>query len=74
MSRMMPLQYLNPSQHGKAAGDLAEEWFVIMDRRLPARLNELSNHSSQRTDCECQPGKLFAARQFLVSPHYLPSL
>jgi len=36
-------QYLNTQRRGKAAVDLAHELFVIMDRRLPARLNELSD-------------------------------
>jgi MscS family membrane protein len=36
-------QYLNTQRRGKAAADLAHELFVIMDRRLPARLNELSD-------------------------------
>jgi MscS family membrane protein len=34
---------LNTQRRGKAAADLAHELFVIMDRRLPARLNELSD-------------------------------
>ena len=36
-------QYLNTQRRGKAGADLAHELFVIMDRRLPARLNELSD-------------------------------
>lgn len=36
-------QYLNTQRRGKAAADLAHELFLIMDRRLPARLNELSD-------------------------------
>lgn len=35
-------QYLNTSLRGKAAADLAHELFVVLDIRLPARLNELS--------------------------------
>jgi len=34
---------LNTQRRGKAAADLARELFFIMDRHLPARLNELSN-------------------------------
>jgi len=36
-------QYLNTERRGQAAANLAHELFVIMDRRLPARLNELSD-------------------------------
>src|SRR5262249_29314374 len=36
-------QYLNTQRRGKAATDLAHQLFVVMDRLLPARLNELSN-------------------------------
>ncbi len=36
-------EYLNTKRHGEAATDLARELFVIIDRRLPARLNQLSD-------------------------------
>jgi len=36
-------QYLNTRRHGKAASDLAQQLFVVLDRRLPARLNTLSD-------------------------------
>ena len=36
-------QYLNTPLRGKAAADLARQLFVILDRRLPARLNEVSD-------------------------------
>jgi MscS family membrane protein len=36
-------QYLNTRLRGKAAASLAHELFVVLDRRLPARLNELSD-------------------------------
>ena len=36
-------EYLNTKQRGEAATDLAHELFVIIDRRLPARLNQLSD-------------------------------
>lgn len=36
-------QYLNTRLRGKAASDLAHELYVVLDRRLPARLNELSD-------------------------------
>lgn len=36
-------QYLNTQRRGKAADNLAHELFVIIDRRLPARLNQLSD-------------------------------
>jgi len=36
-------QYLNTHLSGKDANNLAHELFVVLDRRLPARLNELSD-------------------------------
>lgn len=36
-------EYLNTRLHGKAAAILAQELFVVLDRRLPARLNLLSD-------------------------------
>jgi MscS family membrane protein len=36
-------RYLNTRLRGKAATDLAHQLFVVLDRRLPARLNELSD-------------------------------
>ncbi len=36
-------QYLNTRLRGKAAADLANQLFVVLDRRLPARLNQLSD-------------------------------
>jgi MscS family membrane protein len=36
-------EYLNTKQRGDAATNLAHELFVIIDRRLPARLNQLSD-------------------------------
>jgi MscS family membrane protein len=36
-------QYLNTRLRGKAAEDLAHQLFVVLDRRLPARLNQLSD-------------------------------
>jgi MscS family membrane protein len=36
-------EYLNTNRRGEAATDLARELFVIIDRRLPARLNRLSD-------------------------------
>ena len=36
-------QYLNTRRSGKAASDLAQQLFVVLDRRLPARLNTLSD-------------------------------
>ena len=35
--------YLNTPLRGKAAGDLAAQLALVLDRRLPARLNELSD-------------------------------
>lgn len=37
------VQYLNTRLRGKAATDFAHQLFVVLDRRLPARLNELSD-------------------------------
>jgi MscS family membrane protein len=37
------VQYLNTRLRGKAAVDLAHQLFVVLDRRLPARLNEISD-------------------------------
>lgn len=36
-------QYMDTRLKGKAAADLAHQLFVVLDRRLPARLNELSD-------------------------------
>jgi MscS family membrane protein len=36
-------QYLNTNSQGKSAARLAQELFVVMDRGLPPRLNNLSN-------------------------------
>jgi MscS family membrane protein len=36
-------QYLNTRLRGNAASDLAHQLFFVLDRRLPARLNELSD-------------------------------
>jgi MscS family membrane protein len=36
-------RYLNTRLHGKAATDLAHQLFVVLDRSLPARLNQLSD-------------------------------
>jgi MscS family membrane protein len=35
--------YLNTRLHGQAATDLAHQLFLVLDRRLPARLNDLSD-------------------------------
>jgi len=35
--------YLDTHQHGKSAAILAHQLFVVLDRRLPARLNQLSD-------------------------------
>ena len=37
------VQYLNTQYRGKRATDLAHQLFVVLDRRLPARLNALSD-------------------------------
>jgi MscS family membrane protein len=46
-------QYLNTRLNGDRAAELAHQLFVVLDRRLPARLNELSDRpegaSSQST-------------------------
>jgi MscS family membrane protein len=36
-------QYLISPSHGKSSQDLARELFVVLDRRLPARLNQVSD-------------------------------
>jgi len=36
-------QYLNTGLRGNAAAVLAHQLFIVLDRRLPARLNQLSN-------------------------------
>jgi MscS family membrane protein len=36
-------EFLATSQQGKAAADLAHKLFVVLDRRLPAKLNEISD-------------------------------
>jgi MscS family membrane protein len=40
---LLAARYLNTRLHGKAATDLAHQLFVVLDRRLPARLNLLSD-------------------------------
>jgi MscS family membrane protein len=37
------VQYLNTRARGEAASTLAHELFVVLDRRLPARLSQLSD-------------------------------
>jgi MscS family membrane protein len=37
------VQYLNTPLHGDAAADLAHQLFIVLDRRLPARLHALSD-------------------------------
>jgi MscS family membrane protein len=39
----LAVQYLSTRLRGKAATDLAHQLFVVLDRRLPARLNQLSD-------------------------------
>ena len=39
----LAVQYLNTRLRGKAATGLAQQLFVVLDRRLPARLNALSD-------------------------------
>jgi MscS family membrane protein len=39
----VPPLYLNTRLKGAAAGELARKLYVVLDRRLPARLNELSD-------------------------------
>jgi len=39
----LAVQYLNTRLRGKRATDLAHQLFVVLDRRLPARLNALSD-------------------------------
>jgi MscS family membrane protein len=41
--RELAAQYLNTRLKGKAAADLAHQLFVVLDRRLPARLNQISD-------------------------------
>jgi MscS family membrane protein len=36
-------QYLNTKLHGDNAADLAHELFIVLDRRLPPRLNQVSD-------------------------------
>jgi MscS family membrane protein len=36
-------EYLNTQLQGKAAANLAHQLFVVLDRRLPAKLNEISD-------------------------------
>lgn len=36
-------QYLNTSLHGQAAASLAHELFVVLDRRLPTRITQVSD-------------------------------
>ena len=38
-------RYLNTPLRGKSATELAHQLFVVLDRRLPARLNQLSDES-----------------------------
>lgn len=48
-------QYLNTRLHGKAAATLAHQLFVVLDRRLPARLNQLSDRPAGSMVYPAQP-------------------
>ena len=51
------VQYLNTRLHGKAATDLAHQLFVVLDRRLPARLNELSDQPEGSSSDPLKPNE-----------------
>ncbi len=50
-------QYLNTRQKPAAAAALAAELFVVLDRRLPARLNELSDRPEGPPTDPLNPGQ-----------------
>ncbi len=50
-------QYLNTGQQAKAAAALAAQLFVVLDRRLPARLNELSDNPEGPPTDPLNPGQ-----------------
>jgi MscS family membrane protein len=48
-------QYLNTRLRGKAAATLAHQFYVVLDRRLPAHLNELSDRPEGSGDDPADP-------------------
>jgi len=48
-------QYLNTRLHGKAAATLAHQLSVVLDRRLPARLNQLSDRPEGSMAYQAEP-------------------
>lgn len=49
--------YLNTHQRGKSAAELARELAFVLDRRLPAHLNELSNDPLGSQSASVVPGQ-----------------
>ena len=47
--------YLDTNLTGKAAADLAQQLYVVLDRRLPARLNDLSDRPEGDSDNPLKP-------------------
>ena len=50
-------QYLNTNQRGKAAALLAHQLFIVLDRRLPAGLAQLSDRPEGMSPFQTQPDR-----------------
>ncbi len=55
-------QYLNTSLRGNAAADLARQLFIVLDRRLPPRLNQLSNEPDGSLSDPLNPNQQLVGR------------
>src|SRR5262249_36065356 len=49
--------YLNTNQRDKAAAELAHKFYVVLDSRLPARLNDLSDRPEGSLANPLKPGQ-----------------
>ena len=52
-------RYLNTPLRGKAAANVAQQLFVVLDRRLPARLNRLSDRTEGSAEDSAEPDQEF---------------
>jgi MscS family membrane protein len=53
----LAVQYLNTRLRGKAAAELAHQLFVVLDRRLPAKLQKLSDNPEGSLSAPLEPGQ-----------------
>jgi len=56
------VEYLNTRLHGKAAEELAHQLFVVLDRRLPAKLHALSDKPEGSLSDPMRPGQELVGR------------